>query len=407
MYKRILPAALLLGAAAPPALGQLTDGAEFNPAISLTLMGQYSNYHGVDELNLPGFQLGGEAGMPDSGFSLDHSEATMSANVDPYFFGQLTAALSTHGDNTEVELEEAFIETTSLPAGLGLTFGRFLSGIGYVNSKHSHVQDFVDAPLPAQAFLGGSYYDDGVRLEWVAPAALFVETGAEALRGGSFPAQKSAGSGMGAYSVFVRIGGDIGIQHNWRVGLSRLWARPDGRTGGHSHSHDHDHDHDHDQGHGYGFSGSSDLNIVDITWKWAPTGNLQNRSLTVQTEYYDRDESGRLTSQDAHEITDYSGRQKGLYAHAVYRFKPRWRTGLRYDRASSNNHGSDDALLAAAGLSDAGTAATRYSAMLDFSPSEFSRVRLQYTRNRLPDDRGNAVFLQYIMSIGAHGAHQF
>src|SRR5690625_6900715 len=87
---------------------------------------------------------------------------------------------------------------------------------------------------------------------------------------------------MGAYSVFVRIGGDIGIQHNWRVGLSRLWTRPDGRTGGHSHSHDHDHAHDHDQGHGYGFSGSSDLNIVDITWKWAPTGNLQNRSLTVQ-----------------------------------------------------------------------------------------------------------------------------
>src|SRR5690625_8040965 len=110
-------------------------------------MGQYSNYHGVDELSLPGFQLGGEAGMPDSGFSLDHSEATMSANVDPYFFGQLTAALSTHGDNTEVELEEAFIERTSLPAGLGLTFGRFLSSIGYVNSNLSHVHACFLTPL--------------------------------------------------------------------------------------------------------------------------------------------------------------------------------------------------------------------------------------------------------------------
>lgn len=403
MYKRILPAALLLGAAAPPALGQLADGAEFNPAISLTLMGQYSTYHGVDELNLPGFQLGGEAGMPDAGFSLDHSEATMSANIDPYFFGQLTAALASHGDDTEVELEEAFIETTSLPAGLGLTFGRFLSGVGHVNSKHGHVQDFVDAPLPAQAFLGGSYYDDGVRLEWVAPTALFVETGAEALRGGSFPAQKEHTSAMGAYSAFVRIGGDIGIQHNWRVGLSRLWTRPDGRTGGHSHGHDHDHNHDHD----YSFSGSSDLNIVDVTWKWAPTGNLQTRSLTVQAEYYDRDESGHLTGLTADETTNYNGRQKGLYAQAVYRFKPRWRTGLRHDRVSSNNHGADDALLASAGLSDTDSAARRYSAMLDFSPSEFSRLRLQYTRHKLSGDSGSGVFLQYIMSIGAHGAHQF
>ena len=46
--------------------------------------------------------------------------------------------------------------------------------------------------------------------------------------------------------------------------------------------------------------------------------------------------------------------------------------------------------------------------MLDYSPSEFSRLRLQLahdnSRQGLPDKQ---LFVQYIMSLGAHGAHQY
>jgi hypothetical protein len=46
--------------------------------------------------------------------------------------------------------------------------------------------------------------------------------------------------------------------------------------------------------------------------------------------------------------------------------------------------------------------------MVDWSASEFSRVRLQlardYSRRGEPD---NQLFLQYIVSLGAHGAHKF
>jgi hypothetical protein len=46
--------------------------------------------------------------------------------------------------------------------------------------------------------------------------------------------------------------------------------------------------------------------------------------------------------------------------------------------------------------------------MLDFSPSEFSRLRLQLARSRTqPDTTDNQVFLQYILSLGAHGAHRY
>jgi hypothetical protein len=45
--------------------------------------------------------------------------------------------------------------------------------------------------------------------------------------------------------------------------------------------------------------------------------------------------------------------------------------------------------------------------MLDWSPSEFSRFRLQYARDRVLLDTEDLWYLQYIMSIGAHGAHQY
>jgi len=46
--------------------------------------------------------------------------------------------------------------------------------------------------------------------------------------------------------------------------------------------------------------------------------------------------------------------------------------------------------------------------MVDYSPSEFSRLRLQYTQNKsMIDLTENQFFVQYIMSLGAHGAHKY
>jgi hypothetical protein len=45
--------------------------------------------------------------------------------------------------------------------------------------------------------------------------------------------------------------------------------------------------------------------------------------------------------------------------------------------------------------------------MADWSPSEFSRLRLQYNRDKSRPVVDNQWTLQYIMSLGAHGAHEF
>ena len=48
-----------------------------------------------------------------------------------------------------------------------------------------------------------------------------------------------------------------------------------------------------------------------------------------------------------------------------------------------------------------------WSVMGDWSPSEFSRVRLQLNREDVGQETDNQVVLQYIMSLGAHSAHNY
>ena len=46
--------------------------------------------------------------------------------------------------------------------------------------------------------------------------------------------------------------------------------------------------------------------------------------------------------------------------------------------------------------------------MFDYNPSEFSRIRLQFARSQLEAGvTDNQLFLQYILSLGAHGAHAY
>ena len=379
------------------------DASAFNPGISVILNGKLTNYsRDPDDYALPGFQLGGEAGLDPQGLGLDHSELVFAGNIDDRFYGRLTLALHAEEGNTEVELEEAFIETMALPRGLGLRAGRFYSDIGYLNNKHPHTWDFADAPLVYRGFLGEQYFDDGVQLRWLAPTELFLEAGVEAFRGDSFPAGGAADSGLGAVAGFARVGGDVGTSHSWRAGVSRLQAEAEDRSSGG----------DHDHGHGGGvepsaFSGDSDLTIFDFVWKWAPDGNPYRRNFTFQAEYFDRDESGAIAVDDGAEISSYRGAQKGYYVQGVYQFMPRWRAGIRYDRLWSRNNGDNPDVLEEAGLLAQGHDPQRTSLMLDYSRSEYSRIRLQYNRDESGPDIDHQWLLQYIMSLGAHGAHSY
>jgi hypothetical protein len=383
----------------------------FNPAVSLILQGTYANTSkDPNTFQITGFvPSGGEVGPPKRSFGLAETELTFTANIDPYFRGVAIAALT---PENEVEVEEAYFQTLALPQGFTLKGGRFLSGIGYQNEVHQHAWDFQDAPLPYKAFLGGRLRQDGVQLKWVAPTPIFLELGAELSSGDQFPGSDRNKNGVGGSAIFAHVGGDIGASYAWRGGLSYARTSPQNRSyedvdslgGAVTNS----------------FTGDAKLWIADAILKWAPNGNSTYNNFKLQGEYFRFRQNGALTYDDSAgsgafgSLTDgFDSRQSGWYLQGVYQFMPRWRVGYRYDRL---NFGTVENRIVLNGLGPTGAdfplltphSPTRNTLMFDWSPTEFSRVRLQFAadKSRL-GVTDNQVFVQYIHSLGAHGAHKF
>ncbi len=384
---------------APSAAVAPANANSLNPAISMVLSGTYSRTsRDPADYRISGFQLpsGAEVGPGTRGFSLAETELSFSANIDPWLRGVTHIAL--HPDNA-VSVEEAYVQTTSLGSGLSLKAGRFLSGVGYLNSQHAHTWDFVDAPLAYQALLGTQLGDDGVQLKWIAPTDQYIELGAELARGRSFPGSGNSRNGAGMASLGVHTGGDIGESHSWRAGVSVLSAKADGQALDTLNSSG--------TAVGNSFTGKTRLWIADGVWKWAPNGNASRTSFKLQGEYLRSTARGELVydATGAAIADGYRAVQSGWYVQGVYQFMPRWRLGLRTERLSP---GTPYLGINASALSGTGYQPRKNSLMLDFNPSEFSRIRLQLASDQARDGRADRqLFIQYQMSLGAHGAHGF
>ena len=383
------------GSAAPSSVNS------FNPAVALILSGTYGQLRQDPAIPATGFAMNPNDTGYVRGFSLQESELSISANIDPQYSGLATISMAADGS---VGVENAFVQTSALGNGLNLKFGRFFSGLGYLNEQHSHVWDFVDQPLVYRVLWDNQFADDGVQLKWLAPTDMFFEIGGELGRGLNYPGTDRNKNGVGAGVLFAHIGDDIGIEQSWRAGVSLQQTRrvdavsynvPDlpGTPGGVSNS----------------FSGDSRTAGLDFVWKYSPNGNIRERYLKVQGEYFRRKEDGLLTYDTAGaNLTDsYAVTQSGWYLQSVYQFMPNWRTGLRYDRLDPGT-ASVGAPIATDVISDYAFNPSRLTWMADYNPSEFSRIRLQLARDESRQGlTDNQLFVQYIMSLGAHGAHQY
>lgn len=380
-----------------------TSASAFNPEISLILSGSYTNLtKDPNERRLQGFIPSNGELLPEGrSFNLGESELMVAANIDPMFRGTLRLALAP--DNT-LGVEEASIQTLGLGNGFNLKAGRFLSGVGYLNELHPHEWDFSNAPLPYQAFFGNALGMDGVQARWLAPTPVFLELGAETARATSFPAtdETKNKNGLMSAAAFMHVGDDVGISNSWRGGISYFASQPKNREY-----------EDPLNNVSNSFSGSSRTWIADLLWKWAPNGNAKYTNLKLQGEYFRRTESGTLV----HDISaplegSYRNTQSGFYTQAVYQLMPNWRIGYRYDRLSSGSANIElinNGTLTVADLPLlANYSPSRNTVMVDWSPSEFSRLRLQYAQDKTrPEATDNQLWLQYVVSMGAHGAHKF
>jgi len=363
---------------------QTTPGL-LNPAIGLSLDANYYSTNlsktELKEGSIPGYLFGVEREF-DKGFNLREAELTFFAPVDPYFNLYATVPITEDG----VELEEAYFVTTSLPAGLQLKGGKFKSGFGRLNAFHPHAWDFVDAPLPYRAFLGEEGLDEkGVQLTYLPTLPIYTILGFEALQGENSILYGSDATGPHAFTGFAKASVDFKSDHTLLFGGSVTGGKTKTIT----------------VAAGTEFSGTSILYDAELTYKWKPSNQ---KSFIVQTEYMFRHQTGDLLSFPTLAVDSLNRNQDGWYIQALYQLG-RWRVGARYDMLgifTDNFHLSS-------GNTDFGSSPYRLTGALEFNPTEFSRIRLQYNYDQSArnDRLNNEILLQIILAIGAHGAHPF
>lgn len=351
-----------------------------------------------------------------NGFNLNYAEIAMESVVDPYFRAMAVFHLTEDG----FEIEEAYGETTSLGYGLKAKIGKFRSSFGRINEQHQHVQDFSDMPLVYVAFLGEHGINDiGAQVQWTLPTDTYVKIGFEALQGKN--------PSMYGTDAIAPAGDEESIavaspsQPNLLVGYVKSSFDLGNTTvfyGG-SIAYGDSHINHLDDEEPHAFVGGSYLYGADLTMKHYFDSYSY---LMFQGEYLFRDMDGDLYTYptDANgTVTDdtqfdpavaTTKKQSGYYAQLVYAYNQNWRAGFRYDNINKNDVSTDSTLP---------NNFDRYSAMIDYSTSEFARIRLQYNRNNAMFSEAevgeaygerqhiDTIILQLNLAIGAHGAHNF
>src|SRR5947207_4649699 len=170
---------------APETVSSTGAGASFTQPISIG--GGGKNYMNISFDGL--FALAGssardldhiEVGDHDPqqrGFNARNIELAFDGAVDPYFEGFANIVFKLNNDNeTEVEVEEAFLQTTSLPFNLQLKGGQFFAAFGRINPTHPHTWDFADDPLVAGRLLGpDGLRGVGAQLSWTLPTPWYSQ----------------------------------------------------------------------------------------------------------------------------------------------------------------------------------------------------------------------------------------
>jgi hypothetical protein len=337
------------------------------------------------------------------GFNARNIELAFDGAVDPYFEGFANIVFKLDNDNnTDVEVEEAFLQTTSLPFNLQLKAGQFFAAFGRINPTHPHTWDFADAPIVHALLLGGDGLRGvGTQISWIVPVPWYSQLilGVQNGRGGtgySFRNPGDDGIFYGRRTTDREIRGleDFVWIPRWEnsVDLSPTQVVLAGVSGAFGSNET-------------GADSRTQIYGADFLYKWkSATAEGGFPFVKWQTEFmYRRFEAGRGINESfpvAETFDDW-----GLYSQVLWGFKKGWVAGIRGDYYDAQDSRFTDSLDR--------QSRSRISANLTWYPTEFSKIRLQYNHDFL--DRTfflagrdvDSVFLQFEFILGAHGAHKF
>ena len=362
-----------------------------------------------------GDDAGGEVGTKlPAGFSsaLRTIELFAAADVDTFARAYLIASGHAEAVNSRgseefgkaiFEIEEAAIQTTSLPYNLSIRGGRFFADWGYLGRRHAHDLPQIDPPPSLALFMGQANRTDGIELSWLAPTdtylALTAGYGFNFGWVGEGPLSNIRTQPIQGNTVFgsVRTYKDLTDDHNVELGFSFLYT-PQSRVA--------------EAGELAFLAVDEDDPVerrtfnVDFHYRWYPLGRGLRQSLSLHGEVlYDfgqgrRSVTGKTKSRGAW----------GGYAYAEYRLNKLWRPGFRFDY---HQMPSEPALFTNSRTGNPGSTpntsgsritAVTYSPYITYYPSEFHRLVLQYNHSRYGNtvDPQNQVLLQWQVVIGSH-----
>lgn len=404
-----LLSALCLGCLPLKALSAI----DFNPAISLSLMGHayYDNRSNKSQEWLDQgvlFPLQGEGEYHTNSFNLDGSELTFSSNVDGYF----KAFMAISYEAEDIHLEEAWLQSSQLPFGLQVRAGRFLSAIGYHNTKHQHEWDFLDQNLTYQSLFHGEHlHGDGLQLTWLLPTDNYWLIGVEAMQGDDLngfgqsldelPSALSSVDlqerrGPNFFSSFIRFAPDIGSRQALQFGASTAWHRQQ-QNFFETDTND------------IAADGKAQLFGMQAVYKWFARDAYGTGGIDISAEYFYA--SSRLHAREATAPLNSEYIRQELhtaYIQGLYGFAPRWQAGVRYSAA-----GFADSYSKIDKQKESAQTATQTSALLVWGLTEFSRLRFEASYldniNNGNNQRRSAaqLMLGYVVFLGAHPAHAF
>lgn len=344
-----------------------------------------------------------ELGYRDRDLALGHSDVLIRGPLGAALSAESILATHMVDGRLEVHAERLLISTRMLPLGLSAVAGRFASQIGYLNEQHPHADDFTERPLLYRGFLGNHWFDDGLRLNWVAPTPFYLRIGAESFTGRQLIKEAETKPSIGAWTFSAKTGGDFNPSNSWQFGLSYLGNRRQAEVhehGGNETVHDHVH--------GAAFSGRH-MWISDLVYKWAPNGNPKQEQVRMVWEHAVvsgiHPESGSL-------------RHAGSTLGAVWRFQPSWELGLRSDwlRVNKPEFHEDDGNGVGRSLEFGAARLREQSLMTAYKPNHRQTYRLQYSQQRAVGPDAADVFarpasrviqFQVVIGFGAHSAHSF
>jgi hypothetical protein len=345
-----------------------TSISAFNPAMGLALDFAYT--HGPAD---------------KAGFQFRTAELNVESPIDPFVKGWAVITGSNDGVHP-VDVEEAALQTTSLPGNLTVTGGRMFASFGRLVHFHDHELPVTDRPNSINNFVGGESRADGVEVAYLLPTDVYVNATAGMYDkiGADNARQDPSGSRpLNEFTYMARLNTyhDIGDNHSVELGVDSAWTPESGMAQG-------------PNGTSEGIARQDGtgrlLGGLDFTYRYQPAQGGLYRGAIWGTEVVQNNERRFAPTAANPSGTDRVNAYAG-YSYIQVKMGPHWRPGVMGDLTEDLDH--------------ARQLTKTCSAFLTYDVSEFQRLRVVYSHrlDNIPGSRGaDIVSLQWTGVLGHH-----